>query len=78
MRKALTLITSITFSLMAFSQDDCQKAKENFDNALQSIESKQYVLAEQYLKEAIALCPKEEIKYTYELAWNYYLIKENK
>src|SRR5690554_6052079 len=78
MRKALTLITAITFSLMAFSQDDCQKAKENFDNALQSIESKQYVLAEQYLKEAIALCPKEEIKYTYELAWNYYLIKEYK
>lgn len=78
MRKIFTLLVLISLSNLIYSQTDCEKAKQNFNKALQSMEDKQYVLSQEYLKESIELCPQEELKYSYELAWSYYLIKEYK
>lgn len=76
MRKLLLLLTILPISTVVLAQNNCEKAQKNFDEAVKSIDAKQFVLAEQLLKEAITLCPSEDYKYSFELAWNYYLIKE--
>ncbi|MDD2191501.1 MAG: hypothetical protein PHO12_03030 [Bacteroidales bacterium] len=54
----------------------CTKAQEKLEEAHRQIEDNQYWVAEELLKEALALCPGQELKFKYELAWTYYLMKE--
>lgn len=56
--------------------DDCLLAHENLKKAHQEIDNKQHWTAEELLQKAIVLCPNETIKFKYELAWNYYLMKQ--
>ncbi|MDR0972232.1 MAG: hypothetical protein LBM25_07605 [Bacteroidales bacterium] len=58
------------------SVQDCPKAEELLTEAHNLIVEKQYWVAKEKLEKAIILCPEEEIKYKYELAWDYYLMKE--
>ena len=58
------------------SSTDCEKAQQKLEEAHIKIEMKQHWVAEQLLKEALSLCGSEELKYNYELAWDYYLMKE--
>ena len=54
----------------------CTKAQTKLEEAHRQIEDSQYWVAEELLKEALALCPSQELKFKYELAWTYYLMKE--
>lgn len=72
----ITLIASLLSFIMVYSQEECGEADSNFEKAIKSMDSKQYVLAEELLHKAIALCPDNELKYSYELAWNYMLMEE--
>ncbi|MFA6806168.1 MAG: hypothetical protein WCR29_01990 [Bacteroidales bacterium] len=58
------------------ASDVCIKAEEKLKQAHLQIEDNQYWVAEELLKEALAICPSKELKYKYELAWTYYLMKE--
>ncbi|MDD2488630.1 MAG: tetratricopeptide repeat protein [Bacteroidales bacterium] len=58
------------------TSNNCITAQEKLVQAHLQIENKQHWVAEELLKEALVLCPSEEMKYKYELAWNYYLMKE--
>ena len=54
----------------------CTKAQTKLEEAHRQIEDNQYWVAEELIKEALVLCPGQELKFKYELAWNYYLMKE--
>jgi len=93
MKKLLLIILVFTLTTPCFSQtknktkqktteksssNDCELAQKKLEEAHGKIEINQYWVAEQLLKEALSLCPGEDLKYNYELAWNYYLMKEYK
>lgn len=54
----------------------CVKAEDKLKEANIQIEDNQYWVAEELLKEALGLCPEKGLKFKYELAWTYYLMKE--
>ena len=92
MKKLLLIILVFTLPIACLAQtknktkqnttedvsSDCEKAQKKLKEAHSKIEINQYWVAEELLKEALSLCGSEELKYNYELAWDYYLMKEYK
>lgn len=78
MKRYIFFAFILVFSFSAKAQTKCEQAQKKLEAAHLQTEQKQYWVADKLLKEALALCPEDEIKYKYELAWNYYLMAEYK